>query len=521
MTRARFSMDRLLSSRRFVSVVVSLFVWIALHLLPNAASGQRTALLGLDSLRVSRIGFQRAESYALHETEEGLYLDLGDLGRVTGSGFTWNPETYRGSFVVDSALVGFTLDSPLLWIAGRATQLAAPVRYAEESVRVPLDVLPSILVPRYGDRARWDAELGRLSIGGRKPWLERIDVSQSANRIVLALTLEAEVPYRIGWDGRGALSVSVRGLSLPPGWKPPNPRATDIERLDVAPFDGGVVTRLRLAPGWIAARVDRGASDLELRIELSRSARDLSLPGFRRLGDFPPLSNASRLGQPRRILLEVASHGGEGTAYLESLAAALESALTMDFGHQVARIADREATADSEVGPIPDADCWIGLRLENYPLPEQREFLLVTPGAAVREETITEWDALRPSDAVRVDRAEQEAAATGRARGESELELSLPVPWGQASRLAQAPSRTLAQSLADHLASEMADRRVRIWKRPARIFRGVAIPAVLLYPACEGDQAGIAELSSPENVLRAARTIAFGIDEFLLARGER
>jgi hypothetical protein len=75
----------------------------------------------------------------------------------------------------------------------------------------------------------------------------------------------------------------------------------------------------------------------------------------------------------------------------------------------------------------------------------------------------------------------------------------------------------LARIVADHLDDRWADRPVRISARPARIFRGVGVPALLIYPAAVSDGAAMSALCDEVQATELARNLAFAVDEFLLS----
>ena len=99
----------------------------------------------LDSVRFRPENGRPRESFPVRHDSDGAYLSLGDFGRITGGGYRWNPETWKGSLRLDSLEVGFALDTPVFWVRNQAIQLPAPVRIAEEQVWLPLVLLDGIL----------------------------------------------------------------------------------------------------------------------------------------------------------------------------------------------------------------------------------------------------------------------------------------------------------------------------------------------------------------------------------------
>ena len=504
----------------------ALFVllFVALAVSTSHAQGHRElpSLSTLDSLRVSYQDGRPRQSFSLAHRAEGDFIDLADLGRALGEGFSWDPESYRGSISFDSVSVGFVLDSPLFWTSGRVVQAAPPVRYQDERVWMPLSFIESVVLPRMKTRARWDRATGSLLIVGQGPWLESVEVHSNAGRLVVTLTPIAEpMQHRVRWDPSGTLSIEVEGLALSPNFEAPSGRVADLGRLRVTPRPKGVTVQLSLDPVWVGVRTRRTGNTLTA--ELTRSRRDLEGLGFEALNIYPESRGRQRVGQPRRILLEVGSGGdAAGAQYLQNLAAAMENALTMDFGHEVLRIPDREAEGRGsspknrpEIPSLPEADCWIGLRLERYPSTSEPAFVFVCPSAP------THWNGLNAMVGVRAEQTDAEVSESERRSSAYNTTTPLtgvqPAPWGAAVRNYQGASSSLAQTLADHLGVEMGSRRLTVLSRPARIFRGMSMPAVLLYPLSLGDADGVAALSDRDLLERTARSLAFGLDEFLLA----
>ncbi|MEZ4652366.1 MAG: hypothetical protein R3E12_01860 [Candidatus Eisenbacteria bacterium] len=95
------------------------------------------------------------------------------------------------------------------------------------------------------------------------------------------------------------------------------------------------------------------------------------------------------------------------------------------------------------------------------------------------------------------------------------------VPWGQAPRLYAARSDRLSRSIEDHLHSDLPLLSVRSTSRSARIFRGLAMPAVLIYPALASDETSLRALGSRDQIQQVARSLAWGIDEFLREQANR
>ena len=95
------------------------------------------------------------------------------------------------------------------------------------------------------------------------------------------------------------------------------------------------------------------------------------------------------------------------------------------------------------------------------------------------------------------------------------------IPWGQAPRMFRSANRHLASNLVDHLRSDLPLLSVRTTSRPSRIFRGLAMPAVLIYPARTGDENNLRALSSRDQIELVAKSLAYGIDEFLREQASR
>ncbi|MBK8231981.1 MAG: hypothetical protein IT349_07865 [Candidatus Eisenbacteria bacterium] len=507
-----------------LAALILLLSWL-LPPSPVEGQGRRTpaSLRGIDSLRVSYQDGRPGFAVPLVQKDEGTYVDLADWARVLGEGYTWDPENYRGGFSLDSLSVGFVLDSPLFWSGGRVAQAEAPVRYEEERVRIPVAAIDTVVLPRLRDRIRWDRSTGRLEFLSSGPWLETVDVRLSSGRLVISVGPLDQQQHRVRWDPSGTLAIEVEGVRLAPGFQAPTGRIDNLGRVRVLPHPAGVSVQVALDPGWVGLRARRSQAEKVLNCELTRSRRDLEGLGFEPLDTYPPARSRQRLGQPRRILLEVGNGGdANGAQYLQNLAAEIETALTQDFGHEVMRIADREAEGRGsspknrpEIPALPEADCWLGLRLERYPSTDEAAFVMVCPAPP------RFWDNLDAMEGVRAEQSDSEVRESERSLPQytqiTPLTGVRPAPWGQAAREYQGASVSLAQTLADHLGVEMSTRRLRVISRPARIFRGMNMPAVLVYPLSSGDAAGARELSQSEMLSRTARSIAFGLDEYLLA----
>jgi hypothetical protein len=162
-----------------------------------------------------------------------------------------------------------------------------------------------------------------------------------------------------------------------------------------------------------------------------------------------------------------------------------------------------------ETPGVPQGSCWIGLRLETRSPGAAGEFGLVTARPAPRRAPLSLGSLARSAEAVPEAPAEAEPAPEG---------FEEIPPWGQVARLEQAASARLARIIADHLDYRWADRPVRLHERPSRIFRGLGLPAVLVYPAAANDELALAALCDSVQAGELARNIAFAIDEFLLMR---
>ncbi len=519
--------------------VAALLAAFSVACLPSPAAAQTLpeettigAGRGLDSLRITRFDGGKDDALAVLRSEAGVsYLDLGDVARLTGEGYVWNPETFRGSIRVDSTDVAFLIDSPLVWVAGRTRQLEAPIRFHDERVLLPFSIVDDVLAPRLGERCRWDAETGRLTLAGPGPWLSVADVQVDPGRLIVRLgPLPDARAARVRHDPGGQLTVELRGVGLPVDFAPPTASGRGLVRVEVSPRSDGLEFRLDLDRNWIGLRSRFTGSDRVLTMELTDRPIDLEgAARFEPLVSFGAPPRRRDEATPRRIVLE---RGGPsdssslGAQVLSALVQELRFTLERDFRYEVDVIGDREAAArvrGRDPGPAPMGDVWIGLRLERYPSSSAREFLVVVPDPPVRWETVAREAVGVDTTLVSNDQEKQARSGFWRRlvsrRGGSPGSLARmrPVPWGQTGRVEAAASQALAQTIADHLRSEMGDRPVRVVGRPARVFRGVASPAVLLYPASRLDESDLESLADPDRIRRTARSLAFGIDEFLLS----
>ena len=197
-----------------------------------------------------------------------------------------------------------------------------------------------------------------------------------------------------------------------------------------------------------------------------------------------------------------------------------------EYRYQVVFIPDRRGEGRNrrakglpELPSVPPADCWIGLRLEEYESNQVRDFLIVYTGNAGRIEDMSEATS-RPGAPLASTGGEQVLAPPPiSGRGSSGAQRM--VPWGQASRVYADASERLAGELAESLSESLKFRPVRTIARPARIFRGLSMPAVLLYPAVQADRTGLRALSDREQVDLVAESLAEGIRDFLQTRGKR
>jgi hypothetical protein len=491
----------------------------------DAAAANAAAEARLDSLRVRYADGRSPESLTVYQRDEGAYLDLGDLGRVTGGGFRWNPETWRGSFLVDSVVVDLVLDTAVFWIRGEAVNLPAPVRYAGERVLVPLGILDGVVAPLLGDRCHWDPNSGELDLALGKPWLETPELNGGGAMATLTLAPVPGEAVRFRWDPMGQLFIEIKGPHVQPEPLRANGRVDGCEVASIRSTKRGCELVLRLDPQWMGVRVRTGRTPQTLIVDLTSRPADVDRAHFDPLGSYlDPRNPQERPSGPgREILLEVALPPGEGgnTACLLALAERLRSALEQDFGHHVVMTDDRSKPGLfrtplglSEIPGLPDGDCWVGLRLESWPSESAREFLLVVPGEPARQELVA-----ARTQATSATAGDQTEFTGGSAAGLSPSGGRV-IPWGQVSRPFEASSRTLARTMAEHLSFQWEGRPLRIMPRPARIFRGMAMPGVLLYPAAATDAGALNALCDETKSAELARNLAFALDEFLLGLAE-
>ena len=242
----------------------------------------------------------------------------------------------------------------------------------------------------------------------------------------------------------------------------------------------------------------------------------------------PPASGDEHPG--RRVLIDVTAGRGSTSDIdpsLKALAENLKQELEGDFGHTVTILENHSESGQlkspdglSETPAIPPADCWIGLRLETYP-GQTREFLMVVPGPAPHLDHVLPVSptGVRVNEA---DAAQNRGAAAGDVVSGARfgaLRWTRLAPWSQVPRLSEAESRKLATTLAEHLGGSWSGRTIRIASRPARVFRGIAVPAVLIYPAQVGDSDAEAALADTASSGELSRNLAYALDEFLVGLG--
>jgi hypothetical protein len=486
----------------------------------DAAAGNMLTESRLDSVRVEHGDGRPRENMAVYHEAEGPYLAIGDFGRM-GAGYHWNPETWRGSLSFDSTDVGLALDSAVFWVRGAAVQAPAPVRYRSGTVLVPLSFIDAVLAPLLGARCSWVPSTGRLVIAGPPPWITTLALEGNEPTASLSISPVSEDALRLRWDPQGILLVEVRDVRLPVDRRTVSGRAEGVETAWVRCTGHGTEVALRLDGRWAAVRVrgDRGAG---VRVEWTTRVREVQVEGFQPLGTYAvPARSGAGSSAGRVVLLEVGTppaEAGDAAGCLTALAERLAGILYSEFGLTVIRVPDRGVPGAyrtpaglPETPGIPPGDCWIGLRLESRMAAGTEEFALVVPAPPARREPLR-VGAL----ATAAPRRESPAPGLGenpRLRGAL---LRVP-PWGQVAR-ALAPSSTrLARIVADHLNDRWADRPVRVSGRPARIFRGVGVPALLIYPAAASDETAIAALCDEAQATELARNLAYAVDEFLLS----
>ncbi len=490
---------------------------------PFTDAAHRNAVLhaGLDSIRVRFGDGRRDIAVRVIQRPEGSYISLPDLGSICGGGFQWNPETWRGSVWVGSTKVLLVLDTQVFWVEGTPVQLPAPVRYAEEQVWISTGFIEGILLPLMGDQAVWDPQRGSLTIRPSGRLLRPITWTESAGSTVLSFTPVGEDSLRLRWDPIGELHVDIRGTSLPMDFIPPQDLPEGIRLARFQRTACGAELVFAVAPVWLGLMPEYlrgGVHD----IRLTRRSRDVVRGRFSPLGaylDAPPaLTRGGSAGRTVVIEIPPAAELVSGRAYcLETLARTLQHNLETGFGHNVILLRDRAATGrfhspagTPEIPAVQPADCWIGFRLEHWPGSGVREMLLVTPLPAPH------W--VVPGDEAGMSGP---GGSQGREYRDIELLTGRIVPWGQTARLHQRSSMRLARTLSEHLGHDWEGRPVRITSHPARVFRGVDMPAVMISPGLAEDLEALDLMCDPDALQRLVRNLSFGIDEFLTASSVR
>ena len=140
-----------------------------------------------DSIEV-RFGDGRSELFLpVHKRSDGAFLRVGDMGRICGHGFVWDPDTYRGKIEADTASVSFLLDSPIYWTESTFVQLPERVVYEDNQLYLPISLLSEVIAPAYGERMVWNAKRGQLSVAAPRPWLEDIDFDRSGQTFDISI----------------------------------------------------------------------------------------------------------------------------------------------------------------------------------------------------------------------------------------------------------------------------------------------------------------------------------------------
>ncbi len=454
----------------------------------------------------------------IRKRADGAFLRLGDVGRICGQGFVWNPDTYKGRIDVDSVSVSFLVDSPLVWTRREMLQLPSNVVYAENQMWIPLDFIPDVLLPIVGERMIYDDARAQLLVGAKQPWIQDLEFDRSGKRLEVRIRPRPARDYQLLWDPAGELLIDVHGLHLPPGYNAPRFRDRGVRDVSVEPTGSGFRVRLELDPVWVGARPEN--RDEDLHISLTQNIQDVKKSDYSLLTSYLPRSLQTHWGS--RIVLEVGAQGSgnsDENHYLDQLSSELANQLEDRFNHQVVFVPDRRMEGRTpgpagtpEMPSVPDADIWIGLRLERYASSEARDFLLVTSGQSAQYERLGET-LVGVGAPLPTAGGEQVLSPPSRIRNlEGAYRM---VPWGQAPRLERSASQDLARLLAAQLKGELRFRPVRTVQRPARIFRGLSMPAVLIYPAVRADEKGRRALADRDQVELVAKSLAFGIDEFL------
>lgn len=490
---------------------------------PYTTAGTENAPLEarLDSILVSYGDGLPTETIRVEQGPDGPSVTAGDLGRIGGGGFQWNPETWRGSFLVDSLEVRFSLDSPVFWVGSNPVQAPGPVRYRDERLRLPLGLIDAVVAPILGPACRWDPATGRLHLAGRRPWLESLALEGSGTTAALRCAPIDLASLRLRWDPLGFLLVEGRGPHLGPGTLAVAGRADGAGVRWVRSTARGFEVMLQLDPRWAGVRLRADEGGTVSVVELTAQEREVARGRYEALTVWAaPASHRPVGGGPgRTILIELAppppSAGLRGDC-LVGLATVLRQILEQEFGHIVVPVEDRGelSTFRSPAGlpetpGVPSGDCWVGLRLDARSPGEAPEFTLVVPGPVPHREPVGR-NALESAESTGDVLADRDGGGGG--------PLEEIPPWGQVPRLFAAGSGRLARVMADHLDYEWEGRPVRIHARPSRIFRGIGAPAVLVYPAAATDDQGLRALCDSLRAADLARNLAFAIDEYLLSR---
>ena len=434
-----------------------------------------------------------AQPVLVHDKGEAKYVSLVSLCRALGVRYTWNPYTYRGWIETDSLQTRFTLKSPVLTHGDEGRQLRHRIEYDANGVLIPIDYL-DLLGERWngGRTVIWKPEVGTLFWGRAATHYDRIEISRIGHQSRLRIYGIPPPRSSAYWSPLGGLDLYLEG------WAP------DPESLSI---DSGsrrlAVRSVRCRPNGSRILVDVAptVSAVSTGYEEGEQAWQLVATTSLKEADderFCRLEHAMRQDRDASgvIILacwvDPATDPPEGFSALRDLAQEIARNLSGSLGLEAVILEGRDAFRMAGRANGYDAHCLIGLRIDRY-----------ERGAA----KVQIWSPVPRYHWTRLENRKQE-------EGE---ERSVPLFWSEVPALSSASSDRLASTLSAHIELLEGKGKVVTGKRPSRWLEGLAMPAVLIYPAIGNDPASIGALRRPEWRDGLARSIAFGISEAIRA----
>jgi hypothetical protein len=391
--------------------------------------------------------------------------------------------------------VRFALDSPFLLHGDDGQQLLESVRYGPEGVLLPLELLDLLAERWNGGRAvDWDPEEGRLLWGENDlASFRQVRVTQVGHRTTLRIPGRTPPRSRLLWSPVAGLDLSLEGWTTAPESLTIGPPRGTLAVEKVTPLPRG--SRIRVAVSVAAVGASTRYDEREHAFELTTTTLEDEIDR----GGFRPLARAIR---PRSSLsgpVVIAAWSDPVAEPLETSRALLDLAhlvagrLSTDFGLATSVIDGGDPLLAASRANALGARCFVGLRLDAYPGVGGVQVWWAAPRLR--------WAALDAN------------AATSQER---------PLLWGEAPALSNGASRDLAATILEHLGALLGGETAKgpagglqMGERPSRYLEGLAMPAVLVYPASSNDPASLERLLPADRRDALARSLAFGMAEAL------